>query len=177
MLAEFFERMPVVGFAFVALPLEDFGAQLSGNDVDMAYMSVAELDRHLNTVVAQNVNTLRFEMLKALLNNTQDTFVDPLHGSLSIEPLANGDTVVYPPVLGSESEATDDHYLESNYAASAISDANNPFITIRDEIEEHFGVDQGGSNIVVFINQAQTTAVEDLSDFNPITIIKPMSCP
>ncbi len=96
----------------VAYPLEDFGAQLADSDVALAYMTLQDLDRHLDTIFAQDANTVRFELLKALLNNTQDTFVDPLHGSLTIEPLANGDSVTYPPVLGSETEATDTHYLE-----------------------------------------------------------------
>ena len=152
----------------VAFPLEDFGAELAGDDVTMAYMTVQELDNHILTVTAKNVNTVRFEMLKALLNNTQGTVVDPLWGSLSIEPLANGDTVVYPPVLGSETEAIDDHYLESSYAASAISDANNPYETIRDELEEHFGAATGGENIVVFVNNAQRAKTEDLTDFDPV---------
>lgn len=152
----------------VAFPLEGFGAQMAGNRIDMAYMTVQDLDRHLNTITQQNLNTTRFEMLKALLNSSQDTFVDPQWGSLSIEPLANGDAVTYPPALGSESEATDTHYLESGYAASAISDTNNPFPTVRDELEEHFGATQGGSNIVSFINNAETPEVEALSDFDPV---------
>lgn len=152
----------------VAFPLEDFGAEIAGDDVARAYMTVQELENHINTVVAKNINTVRFEMLKALLNNTADTFVDPLWGSITIQPLANGDSVTYPPVLGSATEATDDHYLESNYAASAISDTNNPFETIRDEIEEHFGAGTGGENLAVFINNAQRAKVEDLTDFDAV---------
>ena len=50
----------------VAFPLEDFGAQISSNDVDMAYMTSVELERHIQTIVIQNVNTVRLEMMKAL---------------------------------------------------------------------------------------------------------------
>lgn len=152
----------------VAFPLEDFGAQVAYNDVDRAYMTVAELDRHLETVAIQNVNTVRFQLLKALLNNTQDTFVDPLWGSLSIEPLANGDAVTYPPVLGSESEATDDHYLESNYAATAISDSNNPYETIVEELLEHFGESTGGDNVTTFIHPDEAPETLDLTDFTEV---------
>ena len=153
----------------VAYPLEDFGAQLADSDVALAYMTLQDINRHLDTIFAQDANTVRFELLKALLNNTQDTFVDPLHGSLTIEPLANGDTVTYPPALGSETEATDNHYLESGYAASAISDTNNPFATIRDELEEHFGAVQAGANIAAFINTAQVTKTEALTDYVDLT--------
>jgi hypothetical protein len=149
----------------VAFPLTEYGRQLAADRVSWAYMTVQDLDRHLDTVMTQNINTVRFELLKSLLNNTQRTFVDPLHGSLSVEPLANGDTVVYPPVLGSESETTDNHYLESGYAASAISDTNDPLVTVVDELEEHFGSVTGGSNIAVFINNAQRAKTADLTDY------------
>lgn len=153
----------------VALPLEDFGAALSYDRVAFAYMTAQELNRHLDTIIAQDRNTVRFELLKALFNNAQDTFTDPLWGSLSIEPLANADSVVYPPVLGSESEATDSHYLESNYTAANISDTNNPLVTMRDELEEHFGAAANGSNIAVFINNAQRAKIEALTDFDEVS--------
>jgi len=152
----------------IALPLEDFGAQMAGDDVALAYMTLQDIQRHLDTIFIQDAATVRFELLKALLNNTQRTFVDPLHGSLLVEPLANGDAVVYPPVLGSETEATDTHYLESGYAAANISDTNDPFPTMKDELEEHFGVVQGGGNLIAFINSAQRAKVGDLTDFDPI---------
>jgi hypothetical protein len=70
----------------VAFPLEDFGAALAGNDVDMAYMTIAELDRHIQTIVAQNVNTVRYEMLAALRSN--------LSTALAALQLAQQDTLV-----------------------------------------------------------------------------------
>lgn len=149
----------------VAFPLEDFGAQIVGNDVDRAYMTVAELDRHIQTVTIQNVNTVRYEMLKRLFNNVAATFADPLWGNLTVQPLANGDTVTYPPVLGSDTEATDDHYLQSGYAASAIDDSHNPYETIVAELEEHFGTPAGGDDIAVFINPAETPETKALTDF------------
>lgn len=152
----------------VAFPLEDFGAALGGDDVSLAYMTIDEYQRQLDSVLLRDANTVRFEMLKALFNNTQRTFVDPLYGSLLVEPMANGDSVTYPPVLGSETEATDDHYLESGYASSSISDTNNPFATLRNELEEHWGATQGGSNIVVWINPAQTAKTEALADFSEV---------
>lgn len=140
----------------VAFPLEEYGDQIAGDDVAMAYMTAAELDRHIQTVVIRNINTVRFEMLKALFNNAARTFVDPLWGNLTVQPLANGDSVVYPPVVGSASEAADTHYLASGYANSAVSDANDPIADIAiPELEEHFGQATGGSPIVVFLNAAE----------------------
>lgn len=153
----------------VAYPLEDFGAQIAGDEVALAYMTTQQLQRHLDTVTIQNINTVRFEMLQALVRNTTRTFVDPLKGSLTLQPLAlASDGVLYPPVLGSETEATDTHHIESGYAASSISDTNNPLPTIRDELEEHFGAATGGESIVVFINNAQTAKIKALTDFDEV---------
>lgn len=149
----------------VAYPLEDFGAQIAGDDVSMAYMTVQELDNHISTVAIQNVNTVRFEMLKAILNGTNATFSDERHGSLTVRRLANGDGSLYPPILGATADADDTHYLESSYASASISDTNNPYATMVEELVEHFGESVGGDNIVVFINPAQAGVTMDLTDF------------
>lgn len=149
-------------------PLEDFGAQLAWTDVVEGYMTVREFNRHVNTIEEQDRNSLRFEMLKALLNDgggAARTFVDPIHGSISVQPLANGDAVVYPPVLGSETEATDDHYSETGYASASVSDSNNPYPTAVEELAEHFGESTGGDNIITFINPAQESVTRNLTDF------------
>jgi hypothetical protein len=151
-----------------AYPLEDFGAQVAATDVAMAYMTPQEFQRHVDTVIAQNANTVRHEILYALFNNVARTFVDEHWGSLTIQPLANADATVYPPVLGSETEATETHYLESGYAAASISDTNNPIVTLVDDLEEHFGDTTGGNNIVTFINQAQVAKIGDLTDFDEV---------
>lgn len=153
----------------VAYPLTEYAAAISGSRVSMAYMTVADLERHVQTIVVQDVNTVRHALLYAIFNSTAATFNDDLWGSLTIQRLANGDSVTYPPVIGSESEATDNHYLESNYAASAISDTNNPYVTIEAELVEHFGKSQGNDNVAVFINSAQKAKTEDLTDFVEVT--------
>lgn len=153
----------------VALPLEDYGAQLSSNDIDWKRMTIKELDRHLQTIVTQNINTTRFEILRALMNNAADTFVDEEWGSLTIQPLANNDGTLYPPVLGSSDEADDNHYLESGYAPTAISDTNDPLTLIRNELEEHFGVGEAGSDVLVLTNPDATPDIRALTGFVGVT--------
>lgn len=157
------------GYWDVGYPLEDFGAQVAWNDIAWAYMTIGELENHLKTVAIQNINTVRWELLHRILDNVQLSFTDPVYGSVTVEPLANGDTVVYPPVLGSETEATEDHYLEAGYLSAAVSDTNNPIVTIVDDLVHHFGLEVGNSNIFCFINTAQVSVIEDLTDYNPIT--------
>ena len=152
----------------VAYPLEDFDDQIAVDDVEFAYLTLQEYQLHLDTIQTRYINTVRFEFLQKLWKNTNTTFVDPRKGSLTVVPLANGDAVTYPPVLGSEDEATDDHYLETGYAATAISDTNNPYVTIKEELVEHFGETTGGENIAVFINPAEQPETDLLTDYTPV---------
>lgn len=172
-----FGAVKATGSWDVAFPLEDFGAMIVGNDVDMAYMTVQELDRHIRTVVQQNVNTVRFEVLTHLMFGTNATFIDPLHGSLTIRRLANTDGTLYPPVIGSVDEADDQHYLELGDTAASIDDTHDPWsgintnsVNIVAELEEHFGINAGSSEIVSFINQAQVPVVSALTQFEPVDI-------
>lgn len=154
----------------VAFPLEDFGAAITETDIAMAYMTLPQLQRHLDTVRIQSINTRRHEILRRFFKNTTDTFVDPRDdvGSLTIQPLANNDTVTYPPVLGSESEATEMHYLETGYAVASITETNNPVITGRNELEEHFGAPTGYGNIAMFVPQATIPYLEALTDYDQV---------
>lgn len=166
-----------VGQWDVSFPLEDFGAMIAGNDVDMAYMTMEELDRHVRTVVQQNVNTVRYEVLTALMSRSNGTFIDDKHGSLTIRSLANTDGTVYPPVIGSMTEADDEHYLELGDLATAIDDTHDPWVGVNTnsvnivtELEEHFGISAGSAEIVSFINQAEVTEISSLTDFEPVDI-------
>lgn len=152
----------------VGYPMNDFDEQVAATDIEIAYMSPAEFDAHVEGVATRYVNEMRWRILHAMFDNVQASFADFKLGTVTVEPLANGDSVVYPPTLGSMTEATDNHYLESGYAASAISDTNNPYVTVVEELTEHFGRETGGRNIVTFINQAQRALTEDLTDFTPV---------
>lgn len=149
----------------VAFPLWDRGSQLAWTDIEFAYMTPNSLDNYLETIRVQYMNTLRRDILSAMFDSTARTFLDKQHGSLSIQPLANGDSVVYPPVLGSSAEATESHYIETNYATASMSDTNNPYKTAREELEEHFGMPTGFGNIVALINNAELPKSQALTDW------------
>ena len=149
----------------VAFPLTDWQAGVAGDRVSYAYATTQDLAIEVEGVIARDINTVRFQILNALLGSTQTSFDDPLYGALSIEPLANGDSVVYPPILGATAEATENHYLSAGYAVSAISDTNDPYATIVVELEEHFGSPTGGSNIVTFIPSGVVAKTKAMTDF------------
>lgn len=154
------------GYNDVALPLRQWGAEMAGSRVDMAYMTIEELDAHLDTIMIQDLNTLRWRILTAIFEDTTLTYDDEHHGDLTIKHLANGDADLYPPVLGSETEAIDDHYREAGYTVAAIADANNPVVTLRDEIAEHYGgIGSRGREFVYFHGADQTAYLAAITGY------------
>jgi len=151
----------------IAFPLDNYHESIVVSDVDMAHMTPQELQLHVDGVLTRSANAKRFAVLYRIFNNTQDTFTDKRWGSLTIEPIANGDTVLYPPVEGSESEATEDHYLGSSYLASAISNTNNPYKTISDDLVHHGMNETVDIPLAFLINTAQQTVTEALQSFIP----------
>jgi hypothetical protein len=151
----------------VSYPIDDGRDQIAIDDVAMAYMTAAQLDANVQGVTQRYVNWRRRLILRALLNATNETFTDDLRGNLTIRRLANADSgVEYPPVIGSGSmTASHNHYAGTNYVTANISDTNNPYTTIRDHLEEHYG----DSQIVVFINNAERAKSEALTAFTDRT--------
>lgn len=150
-----------------AYPIEMFGDSLGYNRVSFAHLTLGMFQNDIDTITNRAVQTRRFNLLYALFNNTQRTFGDITHGDLEIEPGANGDAVLYPPIAGAEAEATEDHYLESGYVAGDIDDTNNPYITIAADLSHHWG-EVGEQDILVWINEDQKRVTEDLTDFDSI---------
>lgn len=157
-----------IGSWDVGYTLEDFAERVAGTDVDFAYMTPDMYQRAVDTVLNHHVGRYRQLMLYYLLNNAAKTWQDKLVGAITVQPLANNDAVLYPPVLGSETSAAHNHYLVSGYAASAVSNTNNPFPVLRDHLEEHFTTVTGGSGVVCFIHNDERPEVEALTAFTPV---------
>jgi hypothetical protein len=145
-------------------PIDDGRDQLAYTDVALAYMSAAQLDAHVRTMTQRYVNWRRFRILRALLNKTNESITDDRWGSITVYRLANADGSLFPPLIGASADlASHTHYVGSNYTAASISDTNNPYVTIRDHLEEHFG----DSTMVAFINNADRAKTEALTAFRP----------
>lgn len=154
----------------VAFPLRGWGDQFAGDRVDMAYMTIAELSAHLDTIMIQDLNTLRWRILTSIFEDTNLSFTDPIHGSITVTRLANTDGTTFPPVLGSETEADDDHYILSGYTVANIADANNPAVTLVAEIAEHFGgIGSVGRNFVYFHANDQLAYLQAITGYVALT--------
>ncbi|MGB1288005.1 MAG: hypothetical protein ACPG7F_15820, partial [Aggregatilineales bacterium] len=148
----------------VGYPLKEYGAEIAITHKDLAYMNPADFQAHIDGVLGTAQARIRHEMLYRLLNNTDNTFDDDRQGEITVKPLASGEAgVLFPPVRGTMTEATEDHYLESGYAAASISDTNNPVKTLADDVTHHGVNSQTDIPCVTLINPAQQAQIEGLT--------------
>lgn len=143
----------------VALPLVGIGDRLAGDRVDLGYLTAGQLEKQIKSILDRNRNSVRRDLLASIFINTSRTFADPIWGNLTIEPLANGDAVVYPPVIGAAAGAIDNHYV-----TGALTVAN--YQTHLDDLIEHFGWVQGGDNVLCLCNPTDGVTVAAMAGFN-----------
>lgn len=148
----------------VGFPLEEWGDQIAGDRVSLAYLTVEQYNLFIQTVQTHDARTLVSQILKRIFNNAQFTYRDRELGPITVYPLANGDATTYPPYPGADTEAIDNMYLVSGYAAASISDVNNPFPTIKGKFKR-WGSQAAGTNLIAFNNSAQSAKISDLTDF------------
>jgi hypothetical protein len=147
------------GFYNVAYPLQQGGAAWGANYRAREKMTVQEANDLTATLLSADVRWIRDHIMAALFANASWSFPDEIHGSLTIEGLANGDSVKYLVSNGSDQGATDTHYLAQ---AAAIADAANPFPAIYAELTEH---PENDGEVVVFIPTNLKSTVQALATF------------
>jgi hypothetical protein len=141
----------------VAFPIFMAATALGTNRVSRAKMTVAELNRQLDSKMRADVDWMRRHLMAAWFTNNTYTFTDDLWGALTIQPLAlASDNVTYLRRNGTSS--TDTHHIAQ---ANAISDADNPFSTIYRELDEH---PSNSGPYVAYIPSSNTDEVEALTD-------------
>ena len=141
----------------VSYRLTEYAEAIAGSRVGLAYMTLQELDAHLDTIMERNMARHRELMLIALMESTNLTWADTKHGSLTIRRLANTDGTTYPPLPGSTTEAQDNHYVDAAYNIAGIAAATNPAVDLRDEIIEHFGGRLTTGTDVLYIHGSDQT--------------------
>lgn len=151
------------GYYDVAFPLQQGGAAWGQNYRTRAKMTVEEANDATNTLISADVRWMRDHIMAALFANAQWTFVDDLHGSLTIEGLANSDTVTYLVETGADAGETDTHYLAQ---AAAIDDSNDPYDDIYTELMEH---PENGGDVVALIPTNLKATTKALTSFLPVS--------
>lgn len=149
----------------VGCTIESWGDAIASDWVTAAYLTINDLQRAIDTVEQRNINTMRREILRRILRNTAQTFDDDVNNSSTMQPLANGDTVKYPPKSGSTDFATRNHYVVAGYLANAISNTNNPAKTAGRALEDMFGGGRNGLNVLHFGGATWADKMAELTGF------------
>jgi hypothetical protein len=102
---------------------------------------------------------MRDKILSSLYVNTTWQVDDEDHGTLTIQPLANGDSTTYPFWNAGVFGATDDHF---GAQANPISDSDNPYPAIYEELKEH---PENTGDVVSFIPTNLKSATTGLATF------------
>lgn len=165
-LDEFGNPRPVrpTGYYDVAYPLHGAGTAWGNNRVTRAKMTVDEANRFTLDAQARDADWIRRHMLAAIYTNVTHVYDDQQWGNLTIQPIANGDSVTYERFGGAQS--TDTHFLAQ---AAAIADGANPFPTIYDELREHPSNMVSSQNpVVVYVPTNLRATIQALATFYPL---------
>lgn len=149
-------RVPA-GVYEVALPIRRAGDAWGANWEAKHKMTVQDVAEFVDEAMIADVAFLRTMFLAAIFTNVTYTWSDEKYGNLTIQPLANADTVTYVNVGGTSGTAQ--HFLAQ---ANAISDTDNPFPTIYNLLTNY------PSNMgpyVVYVPTTNVEAVKGLSSF------------
>lgn len=152
----------------VAYPIQGAGTAWGTNRVSREMLTVREANRLTVDAQQKDVDWMRRHILAALFDNVTWTFNDEVGpdgakglGSITIQPLANGDSVTY--VKKGGSLATDDHYLAQ---AAAIADAANPYDDIYNDLNEH---PSNSGPYVAYISTSLKATTQALANFVEVT--------
>lgn len=143
----------------VAFPIVGAGDAWGNNRVSRALMTVQQVSRQVEKTLRADADWMRRHILAAWFTNVTYTYTDDEFGSLTIQPLANGDTVTY--LRRDGTSATDNHFLGQ---ANTISNTDNPFSTIYRELDEH---PSNSGPYVAFVPTNLTDEIEALDDLIP----------
>lgn len=146
----------------VAFPINMGGSAWGADYVTSLKMTVQEVNNAIAAMFMADARWMRDHLLSALFASATYTFTDPIYGSLTIQPLANGDSVTYQVFTGGDVGATETMQLAQ---AAAVADATNPFPTIYSRLISH---PENSGEVVVFIPNNLTSTVTALANFRPV---------
>ena len=151
---------PVVptGTYDVAFPIVGAGTAWGTNRISRAKMTVADANRFTMDALMKDADWMRRHILAALFTNTTYTYTDERYGSLTVQPLANGDSVTYVRVGGAA--LADNHFLAQ--ANSIGNGADNPFPGIYAELDEH---PSNRGPYIVYVPTNLVSSIQALANF------------
>lgn len=150
------------GYYDIAFPMQRAGAAWGWTYEARIKATVAETNELMSTLLTADARWLRDHIFAALFLDTAWTYTDSEFGALSVQPLANGDSVNYLIQAGQDAGTTDNHLLAQ---AAAIADSTDPYSTMKTELLEH---PENSGEVVAMIPTGLVAATKALTSFIPL---------
>lgn len=141
----------------VGFPIQGAGTAWGDNRVSRELMTVEEANRNTIEAMKMDARWIRRHLMAAVLDNTTWTFGDP-QGDITIQPLANNDTVKYPQTTGDT--ATAQHYTAGTGVFTQAQVA-----TMRDLLQTY---PNNSGDVVVYVASDLVDDVEAMTGFVPV---------
>lgn len=150
------------GYYDIAFPLQRAGAAWGWTYEARIKATVADTNELMSTMLTADARWVRDHILAALFLDSAWTYTDELYGSLSVQPLANSDSVTYLIQAGQDAGATDNHLLAQ---ANSIDDTYDPYSTMKTELLEH---PENSGEVVAMIPTGLKATTKALTSFIPL---------
>lgn len=140
-------------------PIQRAGIGFGLDRVSKHTMTVGDANRQTLQMLKADAKWMKRHILGALFNNASWTFSDKIHGDLTVQPLANNDSVKYLKADGSYAVAQ--HYLA--YANAIDDGADNPFPDIHTLLSNYDS--NRGKPIITYVHADQVESIEALTNY------------
>lgn len=140
-------------------PIQKAGIAFGLDRVSKHTMTVGDANRQTLQMLKADAKWMKRHILGALFTKDSYTFTDKVHGALTVQPLANGDTVKYQKKNGAYETAN--HYL--GYANAIDDGADNPFPAIHTLLTAYDSAN--GKPIITYIHDDQMASIKALATF------------
>jgi hypothetical protein len=146
------------GYYDVGFPIRDAGTAWGATFKAKELMTVGDANRITAMMTNGDTVWMRDQILAALFSNTSYTYTDEDFGAVTVQTLANNDTVTYQR-NGSLAFSADTHQYGQ---AAAIADATDPYDDIVTELTEH---PENSGDVIVFIASDLVATTRALTAF------------
>lgn len=150
------------GYYDIAFPMHRAGAAWGWTYEARIKATVADTNELMSTMLTADARWLRDHIFAALFLADGWTYTDEQWGALTVEGLANGDSVNYLIQAGQDAGTTDTHLLAQ---AGAIADNADPFSTMKTELLEH---PENSGEVVAMIPTGLKATTKALTSFIPL---------
>jgi hypothetical protein len=158
------------GFYDLAFPLQGAGDAWGVDYVTRQKMTLQEVNDEITALLVADKRWMRDHILAALYTNVTWTFPDDLKGNLTVQPLANADSVIYPIQQGADAGATETVFLAQ---AGAIADGANPYPNIYDKLTNH---QENQGEVIALVPTNLLAATQALTLFRePVSLDSPLT--